>query len=121
MKRLVEHGQFDHFSKEHQAGFKQFVEDGFMVLKNFFSEAEVDQHNAIIDKLLGTGKVDFNYTGRKINEAYLLDPYIDQQFFRNPQLLEILHFLLGKKTRNVGVTVIMFYDFVLLFFLRASE
>lgn len=96
LDQLRKHPEYGEFSPEIQQELQRFVEDGYMVLKNFFTEAEVNQHNEEIERLLAEKKVDFNYTGRKIMEAYKSSDLINQRFFRHPELIRLLNFVMGK-------------------------
>ena len=95
--RLTQHPDFQNFNEDIQAQLINFEEKGFMILKHFFSEQEVEKANAEIARLLKEKKADFNYTGRKIMEAYKDSTFIDQTFFKNQELLRLLNFIMGKK------------------------
>jgi len=41
--------------------------------------------------------VGYHYTGRKILQSYRKSPVIDQQFFRKPELVKLLSFIMGKQ------------------------
>ncbi len=74
----------------------EFPEKGYLILRNFFSTAQVQQANKAIDRLLTQKIVDFNYTGRKVSNAHefsteILDLYTDEK------LLSILTVLLGRQ------------------------
>lgn len=97
LAKLQEHPRYREFPPAMQRELKRFVEEGYMVLKGFFDEAEVNRHNEEIKRLLKEKKLAFNYTGRKIMEAYKVSDYINERFFRHPELLELLNFTLGKK------------------------
>jgi hypothetical protein len=80
-----------------QTQLVNFVEHGFMVLPEFFNSEEVARLNTEVDKLLETDEVDFNYTGKKIMESFKHSEMINKDYFRNPRLLELLDFVMGKK------------------------
>ncbi|HNM23924.1 MAG TPA: phytanoyl-CoA dioxygenase family protein, partial [Saprospiraceae bacterium] len=92
-----QHPDFQHFSAEWQAAARLFVEKGYLILRNVFSEADTDALNAEVDQLLQAGKVGYNYTGRKITNLWETSALANERFFRNPELLRLLEFLLGKK------------------------
>lgn len=96
LEHLQRHPQYKAFSPELQKELKRFVEDGYMILEGFFDKSSVDRHNAEIDRLLEEKKVAFNYTGRKIMEAYKYSDYINDQFFRKSELLKLLNFIMGR-------------------------
>ena len=88
---------FQQFNKEEQAQILNFIENGFIILKGFYSETEVEGINAEVERLLAEHKTDFNYTGRKIMDAFRFSETIDKGFFKNERLLKLLDFLMGKK------------------------
>lgn len=92
---LENHPDFGKFSQEMQREFVRFVEDGYLILKGFFSEERVEKLNADVDRLLKERSIDFNYTGRKIMESYKVSPEAND-FFRDQELLNIMAFLMGK-------------------------
>ncbi len=96
-QHLKEHPGFQQFDARIQQEMIRFIEEGYMILKGFYADEEVDQYNAEIDRLRSTATIDFNYTGRKMMEAFKDSDYINRQFFRNEKLLQIYSFLLGKK------------------------
>ena len=61
---------FQQFDKVVQGQIYNFIENGFLILRGFYSEAEVDKINKEVDRLLAERKTDFNYTGKKIMDAY---------------------------------------------------
>jgi hypothetical protein len=95
-EKLHAHPEFKQFSAATQQQLEQFVDQGYMILQSFFDEAEVERLNADIEQLLQKRTVDFNYTGRKIMESFRVSD-IANQFFRDPELLNLLSFTLGKK------------------------
>ena len=97
LETLEQHPDFQHFSAEWQAAARLFVEKGYLILRNVFSEADTDALNAEVDQLLQAGKVGYNYTGRKITNLWETSALANERFFRNPELLRLLEFLLGKK------------------------
>lgn len=97
LRALEQNAEFRQFSPEWQAQIRHFVEQGFLVLKNFFPPEKTDALNAEVDRLLAAGQADFNYTGRKIFNLHETSRLADEQFFRQSELLRLLSFLLGKK------------------------
>ncbi len=94
---LEEHPDFQQFSSEIKAQIRQFVDKGFMILKGFYSSDEADKAVAEIDRLLNEHKTDFNYTGRKVMDAYRFSDILDKGFFKNQRILSLLNFTMGKK------------------------
>lgn len=92
---LSAHPTYQAMGADQQAELRRFVEDGYLILKGFFPEDQVDQLNAEVDELLAKDQLDFNYTGRKIMESFKVSPTANA-FFREPRLLELLNFIMGK-------------------------
>lgn len=95
LKVLQENPQFRGWSPNLQKELTRFVEDGYMIIKNFFAPENVDRLNEEIAELLESRTIDFNYTGRKVMESYRVSPMANA-FFRNRQLLKLLGFVMGK-------------------------
>ncbi|MBX2870819.1 MAG: phytanoyl-CoA dioxygenase family protein [Saprospiraceae bacterium] len=95
MEDLRKHPDFQAMPPEQQIEVQRFVEEGFLILKGFFAEEEVDQLNQEVEELLQQQQIDFNYTGRKIMESYKHSATANA-FFRNARLLELLNFIMGK-------------------------
>jgi ectoine hydroxylase len=76
---------------------RQFIEEGYLILENFVPAAETQAMNAEVENLLVSGKAGFNFTGRKIFNLFEQSQVANERFFRRPELLQLLTFLLGKK------------------------
>lgn len=96
LEALRAHPTFQAMPEDLQIEIRRFVEEGYLILKGFFSEEQVDRLNAEIDQLLAKEALDFNYTGRKIMESFKVSPTANA-FFREPRLLELLNFIMGKQ------------------------
>ena len=96
LEKLVAHPDFTTFSTSERAQLKNYVENGFMVLKNFYTGAEADALIAETERLRGAGKADFNYTGRKMMDVHRHSDLIDGHYFKNKRLLRLLHFVMGR-------------------------
>ena len=96
LEQVRKHPDFHSFTPELQTKIIQFIQEGYIILEGFFDQDAVRHHNDAIDQLLQHKQVDFNYTGRKLMEAYKYDPFIESKFFKNPELLRLLQFLMGK-------------------------
>ncbi len=94
---LEQNADFQSFEKPLQEKIRQFERDGFMVLEGVYPEAETQALNAEVDDLLAKGKAGYNFTGRKIFNLWEISKLADERFFRNPELLPLLSFLMGKK------------------------
>jgi hypothetical protein len=94
---LEQHPDFQNFDGETQEQLRRFVRDGFLILRGFYTAGEVDGLNGEVARLLHDRKTGFNYTGRKIMDAYRFSPLIERDFFKNPRLLALLDFIMGCK------------------------
>lgn len=94
---LPQNEEFCQFSNDEQKQILNFIENGFLILKGFYNDEEVEKINSEVERLLAERKTDFNYTGRKIMDAYRFSETIDKDFFKNERLLKLLNFLMGKK------------------------
>lgn len=97
LENVSSNPSFIAFSPEIQNKIITFINEGYVVLENFYSVQDVDSLNHDIDQLLEQKKADFNYTGKKIMEANKISEIADKKFFRNPELLKLLDFIMGKK------------------------
>lgn len=96
LARLESHPDFNQLPATWQSGVRQFVREGYCVLEGFYTPEETDALNAEVDRLLGSRQVGFNYTGRKIFNIHEKSALANERFFQNPELLQLLSFLLGK-------------------------
>ena len=97
VENLEQNADFQSFDEVLKEKIRRFVADGYMILENFFPEAETEALNREVETQLKSGKTGFNYTGRKIFNFFENSALADGRFFRNPDLLRLLSFLLGKK------------------------
>ena len=95
LQALEQHPTFKEWPATIQTELRRFVTDGYMIVKNFFADENVERLNEEIDQLLQDRSIDFNYTGRKLMESFRVSPMADT-FFRNRQLLRLLQFIMGK-------------------------
>lgn len=96
LEQLEAHPTFRAMDAAMQDKARRFVRDGYLILEQFYGPSDTDALNAEVDRLLGAGKAGFNYTGRKIFNLHEQSGLANDYFFRNPRLLELLSFLLGK-------------------------
>ncbi|TNE69199.1 MAG: phytanoyl-CoA dioxygenase [Bacteroidetes bacterium] len=96
LPQLEQHPDFQAMPADMQANIRQFVTSGYLVLKNFYGPEDTRALNLEMDRLLNSGKTDFNYTGRKIFNLQEQSALANERFFRHPELLRLLSFLLGK-------------------------
>lgn len=88
--------RFQNFTPALQEKVRGFLQNGYLILENFFPPETTDALNGEVDRLLNTGEAGFNYTGRKIFNLFEKSALANQAVFRNPELLDLLSFLLGK-------------------------
>ena len=108
LQKLEQHPDFQTFDAAIQVQIRQFVTDGYLVLFNFFPQEKTDALNADVDRLLTSGQAGFNYTGRKIFNLHESSALAAAEFFRAPELLRLLSFLLGKPVipfQSLGFTL----------------
>ena len=72
-----------------------FESNGFLILKAFFSQAEVAQINHEIESKIASGEFHFNFTGKKIPFAFKHSAVL-KNIALNERLLNINSLLLGK-------------------------
>jgi hypothetical protein len=96
LERLEEHRDFARFAPEVQEQLRRFVRDGYMVLEGFFTAEETGALNAEVERALQSGRAGYNYTGRKIFNLHQTSALARDRFFRHPELLRLLSFVLGK-------------------------
>ena len=96
LQQMEQHPDFQTFDAVLQKKIRDFIQDGYMVLEGFFPESQTTALNAEVDALLQSGRAGYNFTGRKIFNLWENSPLADQLFFRQPELLRLLSFLLGK-------------------------
>lgn len=86
---------FNDFSSHVQEQLINWPDNGYLILKNFFTESQVDEINSEVDNLLNNKSVDFNYTGRKIMFAFKQSQVIEK-CANDPKLIKILNFILDR-------------------------
>ncbi len=96
LELLAQSDAFQQFDRTMQEKIRQFERDGYLILEGFFAESDTTTLNAEVEDLLAKGKAGFNFTGRKIFNLWEISPFAEARFFRNPELLRLLTFLLGK-------------------------
>jgi ectoine hydroxylase len=96
LEKLKENPDFSQFSSETQDQIQHFIENGYLILRGWLNAEQVTEINTEVERLLNEGKTDFNFSGRKVMSAFQVSPIIDR-YFRQPELLQLLSFILGKK------------------------
>lgn len=86
---------FKSFDKQLQAELLPWSKDGYVILKGFFSEEEVDKMNQEIDNLIEKNAANWRYDKKKIMFAIRQSAYL-KTISEHPKLIQILELLLGK-------------------------
>lgn len=86
---------FKKFDKTIQQQLLDWPQNGYLIIPQMFA-GKADLINAEIEKLKEEHKVDFNFTGRKIMDAWKYSNIINT-VFRDEKLLDILEFIFQKK------------------------
>lgn len=97
LESMKEHTDWSTFSSDEQTQLVSFVEEGFMVLKGFYSSEKLTEHNLAIDELLDDHTIDFNYSGSKLMDVHQVSDLVNRHFFKNERLLRLLAFIFGKE------------------------
>lgn len=97
VEALVRDPQFHEFPLSWQKEMIRFVEEGYMILRGFYSQDAVERLNVDIAALMRGKKLDVNYTGKKIMESFRVSEVADKEFFRHPDMLQLLDFIMGRK------------------------
>ncbi len=93
---IQNHPVFCHFPTSLEEQILKWHKKGYIIWQQFLDEETVDAINNDVDALLEKNKVDFNYTGRKIFNAYTKS-YTIRKVMKDKQLLLLLSFILDKK------------------------
>ncbi len=91
------HPDFQKFDPDIRRQLLHFIENGYLILRNFYTPEQVDRANEEVEALLNSRKTDFNYTGRKLMDAHRFSLLLEREFFKNPRLLDVLAFIMGRK------------------------
>jgi predicted nucleotide-binding protein (sugar kinase/HSP70/actin superfamily) len=93
---IQNHPLFCHFPTAIELQLLKWNKNGFLILDSFLDTETIDAINLEVDSLLEKKEVDFNYTNRKIFNAYQ-QSYTIRKVIKEKRLLEILNFILNKK------------------------
>ena len=95
IQRLKESKVFQGLSKEDQASLENFENNGYAVLRNFFTGDKIDAANKTIEELLAANEVKFKY-GRKLMFVYRKSGTI-KSMGQDERLMAILSSLIDTK------------------------
>ncbi len=91
---ITTHPSFQQFRPAIQKQLLQWKDNGMMIIEGLLT-TQVDAINAEIERLKKENKVDFNFTGRKIMDAWQHSPLLNS-IFKNETVLQILQFIFQK-------------------------
>jgi len=95
-EEIETHSGFKSFSSIIQNELLQWPAKGYMIIPELFKQ-EADLINVEIENLIREGKIDFNFTKRKLMDAWKSSTVINQ-IFHNQVVLQIMNFLFDKET-----------------------
>lgn len=93
---IQNHPMFAHFSEDIEQQILKWNKNGVLIWNNFLDNETVDTINEEIDNLIEKKEVNFNYTNRKIFNAYQ-QSYTIRKVIKEKRLLNVLNFILDKK------------------------
>ncbi|MEM6725573.1 MAG: phytanoyl-CoA dioxygenase family protein, partial [Bacteroidota bacterium] len=93
-QKMEHHPAWQQFDSSTQALLKQWPANGYLILRNFFSQEDINHHNQEIQQLIQSESVEFEFSNR-IKNAFEASEFVNKQFFKHPELIRILDFLLG--------------------------
>jgi len=88
---------FELFSEEHKAELLKWSDNGFAILRTFFSEGQIDRVNQDIETLIKNKSADWRY-GKKIMFAHKQAESI-KDLAQNGPLKQIMQMLLGQEIK----------------------
>jgi len=86
--------RFQEFPLEQQAQILRWIEEGYVILRGFFSPEKIQAINAEVDRLIEERAVRFNHSER-ILFAYRQSALL-KEVVNDPDLIRLMSFLLGK-------------------------
>ena len=89
------HPNCQHIDEKVAEAIVHWYENGYLILEKFFSEEIIDAINTDITGLLATQAIRFNYTGRKIFNAFEYAPSV-KNVITDKKLMNVLSFVLGR-------------------------
>jgi ectoine hydroxylase len=85
------------FPETIQSQFDQWVDNGYVLLRNYFTEQQIDDTYKEVESLFKQQTIDFNYTGGRIMDAFRYSQKVNNMM-RDKELLRLISFLLGRET-----------------------
>lgn len=93
--QIQQHSLFNSFSPVIQNELLNWHDQGYMIIPKLF-EKEADLINEEIENLLREKKIDFNFTKRKIMDAWKESELLNK-IFHHPEVLRMLNFIFDKE------------------------
>lgn len=87
---------FNDFDEATQKQIIEWSENGYLILRNFYSSEQVDSINSEVDSMLKDNKVSLKYGGRKIMFAFKQSKIIEK-CSNDPRLIKLLNFILDRE------------------------
>lgn len=94
-QQMEQHPDFKQFDAATQEQLRQWIDNGYLILKGFYKPTEMDALDSEVSRLLEEQKANFNYTDRKIMDAHEVSPVING-YFRREKMLQLLNFMMGR-------------------------
>ena len=95
-EKIIEYPDFMKLDNNTQQSLLDWHEKGFLILPSFFDHQTIDAINYDIDLLLATEMLQFNYTKRKVMNAFQYSDVI-RQTIQHKKLKNILEFILDNR------------------------
>jgi ectoine hydroxylase-related dioxygenase (phytanoyl-CoA dioxygenase family) len=96
-EKLLEHPVFQSFDSEMQKKVIDWIDNGYIILENFFNDHTIDEINAETEKLLNDKVVAYSHSGTRIVNAYQHSEII-KKIMNDDRLAKLLNFILGKES-----------------------
>lgn len=92
---ILNHPEYIRFPEAAEAQLLHWHKTGFLIWENFLDEETINSINFELDELIGKNKVQFNYTSRKIFNAYK-HSYTIRKVIKDKRLLQLFHFIMER-------------------------
>ncbi|PCJ82801.1 MAG: phytanoyl-CoA dioxygenase [Flavobacteriales bacterium] len=96
--KIIQNIDFQYFNSEIKNQFLNWIDNGHMILKEFFPEEIIDQINSDVDEIIREEKLPFDYTNTRVMNCHKHSKTI-KKTVRNEQLISLLNFVMSKKVK----------------------
>jgi hypothetical protein len=96
-EKLLAHPDFKSFSPEIGSSLLGWTNAGYLILPGFVNPGICDRICQELESAIAAHKVDFDYTNSRVMNFYQHSQTV-KTLIRDPELLRLLNFMLGKKT-----------------------